>query len=218
MVKEEESVCVPNFISADIIQGLVKEVENYKWWSYAILPYNNVWTPEYFYNTPFGDADLQNALSECNKHLSDKQFAYRFRRQKVDHYNDCVCVTCKLYETLSSFLVISALCKITGYKNLTPREIFLSNYSKGDVLTIHHDKNKGDIAVTFCFTRDWHPVYGGILHFCDSDNNIYKSVIPTLGAICIFKLDKNNIRNHFVSKINVPKNRYMISAWYDIVE
>jgi Rps23 Pro-64 3,4-dihydroxylase Tpa1-like proline 4-hydroxylase len=122
-----------------------------------------------------------------------------------------------LEATISSFHVTDLLSKIVGCRYLIPREIFISNYGKDDFLSIHHDIKKGDIAVTFSLAYDWNPVYGGILHFCDKDNNIYKSVVPTLGSVNIFKLDPENGIDHFVSCVNVNKNRYTLTAWYDVI-
>ena len=79
---------------------------------------------------------------------------------------------------------------------------------------MHHDKNKGDIAVTISFAYDWDPVFGGVLHFCDKDQNIHTSVTPKAGEINIFKLDPQNEVNHFVSPVVVDKNRYTLVAWY----
>jgi Rps23 Pro-64 3,4-dihydroxylase Tpa1-like proline 4-hydroxylase len=110
------------------------------------------------------------------------------------------------------------IAKIVGCKHLIPQEIFLSNYGKDDFLSIHHDLNKGDIAVTFSFSYDWHPTYGGILHFCDDNNNIYKSIVPVLGSVNIFKVDKEKGITHFVSQVNVNKNRYSLVAWYTLVD
>ena len=100
---------------------------------------------------------------------------------------------------------------------MIPGEVFLSNYKKNDFLSLHHDINKGDIAVTISLSYDWDPVYGGILHFCDDEKNIYKSVVPKLGNINIFKLDPNKGIDHFVSPVNVDKNRYTLVAWYYLV-
>ena len=128
-----------------------------------------------------------------------------------------MCVSCRLTDTITSFPVIDYLCKIIDCKNLVPGEIFLSNYGKDDFLSVHSDLKKGDISVTFSLTYDWYPAYGGILHFCDDYQNIYKSIVPNLGSLNIFKLDKENGLKHFVSSVNVNKNRYTLTAWYSIV-
>ena len=208
---ETNIVCIPNFISESVLQDIRYEIENYPWWKYAMIPNNNEWNAKYEENIS------EENVNECSRNLEYGNFSYRFRRTMGEHYSTCYCVSCKLRDTVSSFPVTDLLCKIVGCRNMKPGEIFLSNYGKDDFLSIHHDKNKGDIAVTFSFTYEWMPVYGGILHFCDGDKNIYKSIVPKLGSVSIFKIDPNNGIDHFVSSVNVNKHRYTLSAWYYII-
>lgn len=210
ILKEEKIVCIPDFISYHLLQNIKSEIENYQWWSYAILPNDNVHKVKYI-----KDIQYENKI-ECKMNLQRKKFCYRFKRTLGDHYATCFCITCKLTHTICSFPVMDLLSKIVGCRHLTPGECFLSNYGKNDFLSLHHDIKKGDVSVTFSLTYDWHPTYGGILHFCDDNNDIYKSIVPKLGLVTIFMLDKENGLNHFVSSVNVDANRYTLTAWYNI--
>ena len=204
-------VTIPDFISFDLLSNIKNDIENYPWWSYAILPYEHEWNVKYKEEINFENKQ------ECLNNLENKNFCYRFKRCLGNHYDTCYCISCKLNDTVSSFHVTDYLSKIVGCKYLIPKEIFLSNYSKDDFLSIHHDIQKGDISVTFSLTYDWYPAYGGILHFCDNEKkNIFKSILPCLGSVNIFKLDPENGLNHFVSCVNVNKNRYTLTAWYDV--
>uniref|UniRef100_A0A6C0IFR5 Uncharacterized protein n=1 Tax=viral metagenome TaxID=1070528 RepID=A0A6C0IFR5_9ZZZZ len=207
---EENIITIPKFISLSVLKDIREDIENYKWWHHAMIPDNNIWKVKY--EKKISDKNIE----ECNKNLIQKNFTYRFMRS-LNHYETCSCVSCKMIETVKCFHVTDLLCQIIGCKNIRPGEIFFSNYGKDDFLSIHHDKNKGDIAVTFSLSYDWHPTYGGILHFCDEYKNIYKSVVPTLGSVNIFKLDPNKGIDHFVSCVNVDKNRYTLTAWYYII-
>jgi len=100
---------------------------------------------------------------------------------------------------------------------MIPGEMFVSNYGNGDFLSVHHDQNKGNIAVTFSLNTDWHPTYGGILHFCDKDKNIYKSISPNNGSVNIFKINQEVGIDHFVSQVVVDKSRYSLIVWYNII-
>lgn len=208
---EKNIVSISEFISPHVLEEIKNDIENYKWWTYATMPTNNKWTVNYSENIN------NTAIRECELNLSRKQFAYRFRRCLGNHYKTCCCISCRLNDTIKSFTFTDILCEIVGCRNLRSGEIFLSNYSKNDFLSLHHDKKKGDIAVTLSLTYDWHPIYGGILHFCDKNQNIYESVVPKLGNINIFKLDPDNGIDHFVSMVNVDKNRYTLTAWYYII-
>jgi hypothetical protein len=206
---DESIVTIPDFISGEALGSVKTHIENYKWWSYATKP---KWTVQY-------SQDLSNeTIEECENAYINKLFTYRFKRCLGNHYKTCVCVSCKLNATVKSFPFTDILCKIVGCRNLKPREVFLSNYGKNDFLTLHNDINKGDIAVTISLSYDWDPIYGGILHFCDDKQNIYKSVVPKLGNINIFKLDTDHGIDHFVSRVNVDKNRYTLVAWYSYID
>jgi len=207
--KKEHIVCVPNLINETLLNELHPELDNYKWWNYAITPVNSIWNVEYYDPT----LDLSDRFNECDMHLMKKEFCYRFKRSLKGHYETCNCISCKLCDTVESFPVTDALSKIVGCDTMVATEVFISNYGKDDFISIHHDKKKGDIAVTFSLC-EWHPTYGGILHFCDKET-IYKSISPQIGNVTIFKVYENGI-NHFVSKVNVNKNRYTITAWYTI--
>ena len=209
---EEGIVTIPDFISSHVLSGIRNDIENYKWWSYATIPNNNKWAVEYSQNI------TKTHIDECNINCVNKQFTYRFRRCVGNHYSTCVCVSCKLNHTVKSFPFTDTLCKIIGCRNMRPGEVFISDYGKDDFLSIHHDKNKGDIAVTISLTYDWHPTYGGILHFCDENLNIFKSVVPRLGNINIFKLDPAHGLDHFVSAVTVDKHRYTLVAWYYLID
>lgn len=204
-------VTIPNFISHKILQEIKNETENYPWWRYAILPDKNNWTVKY------DDNISPENIFECLHNLTSKNFCYRFRRSISDHWGTCQCIACRLRNTVKSDEVTGVLCKIVGANKLSLGESFLSDYGRDDFLSLHHDGNKGDISVTFSLTHDWDPTFGGILQFCDENKNIYKSIVPSLGSVNIFKLNPNNGLAHFVSCVNVDKHRYTYTAWYNII-
>lgn len=212
--EQENIVSVPNFINRDLLLSIRPELDTFKWWNYAIKSLNN--DREYFPNLEDPIILSKKATAQYSLHI--KTFAYCFKRTIGGHYSTCNCVECKLCNTVKSFPVIDTLSKIVGCRTLTVNEVFVSNYTKDDFLSTHHDMYKGDIAVTFSLTYDWDPTYGGILHFVDADKNIYKSLLPKLGSINIFKITPGTGIDHFVSAVNVNANRYTISAWYNCVE
>lgn len=209
---KDNKISIKNFIDDKIAKEINNNFKEYdsSRWKYAILTDKTKWKPKYL---SINDKLLEKYLKNCDNCNIDKQFTYRFKRQIEAHNELCECITCKIYDVLKDSIFIKILEKITGLQNLKDNEINITNYSKNDFLSIHHDANKGDIAITLSFTDEWHPTYGGLLHFCDDDYNITKTVVPSLGALSIFKITENKT-HHFVSHINVDKNRYVISAWY----
>ena len=211
---ETNIVSIPNFISENTLKQIISEIDNYQWWRYSIIPNDNIWiSKDYSLNDPI----LKSCFEECSKNLENKNFCYRFKRDYGNHYDTCYCIACKLYDTIGSFTTTDLLCKIIGCKNLIPGEMFISNYGKDDFLNVHHDIKKGDISITFSLNDNWDCTYGGILHFCDKERNIYKSISPNPGSVNIFKINTEKGIDHFVSQVIVNKNRYTLTSWYNII-
>jgi Rps23 Pro-64 3,4-dihydroxylase Tpa1-like proline 4-hydroxylase len=213
--EENRIVSIPDFVSKTILEEIRVELETYPWWHYCIVPSEGNWDMKLYYPH---DPSLKERFNECETTLLNKEFTYRFKRTFQDHYESCNCVNCRLRDTVSSSSFMDTICKIIGSKRIEPNEIFLSDYCKNDFLSQHHDSGKGDIAVTLYFTYDWDPVYGGILHFCDENNDIYKSIVPRLGSLNIFHVSGQEKKNHFVSHVTVNKHRIGLSVWYTILE
>ena len=202
-------VSIPSVISPEHISSISKDLNEYSWWCYST----------HTDTLHIENSDRMNntrALS-CLQKLEDKKFCYRFKRSHGEHYDTCLCISCRLTDTFKSFPVTDSLCKIIGCRHVVPNEIFISNYSENDFLSVHHDIKKGDIAVTCSLTEDWHVSWGGLLHFCN-EQEIYKSISPSMGTLTIFKLDPDHGVDHFVSMVNVNKSRYTLTAWYTIDE
>jgi hypothetical protein len=207
--KETGIVTIPSFISEDNLEGVTYELENYNWWVCAVRPYNNI--QETGYLTEFPENN------ECLLNLENNNFCYRFKRSCGIHFDTCTCISCRLEEYAKSEYVMDNICKIIDCSKIVPNEIFISNYGKDDFLSIHHDIGKGDISATFSLTDDWNPAWGGVLHFCDESKNIYKSVLPQLGSLNLFRLDSVSGLDHFISTVVANKNRYTLTAWYTII-
>jgi len=208
-------VSIPKFVSPVVLESLRNEIETFVFSTYSITPNNNNWEMKTY---EMNDENLNERFQECDYYRLCKNFTYRFKRTVGNHHFSCSCIHCRLQYTLSNYSFTDALCKVVGCKKLSQGEFFLSCYSKNDFLTTHHDSGKGDIAVTINFTYDWDPNYGGVLHFCDEENNIYKSITPNLGSLNIFHVKEEPHTHHFVSQVVVDKNRITLSTWYTIIE
>jgi Rps23 Pro-64 3,4-dihydroxylase Tpa1-like proline 4-hydroxylase len=209
----ENIVSIPDTISKDEVTTILSDLAAFKWWNYAIKTSSK--GVEYFTN--IDDPSILHSRAMAQYDLTLKNFAYSFKRTVGNHYLTCQCVECRLVNTARDSQVTDILSKIVGHPTLKAEEIFISNYGKDDFINIHHDIKKGDIAVTISLTMDWDPTYGGVLHFADKDKNIYKSISPMFGTMSIFRVSRDTGIDHFVSSVNVNKNRYMIVAWYSFV-
>jgi Rps23 Pro-64 3,4-dihydroxylase Tpa1-like proline 4-hydroxylase len=213
--QDNKIVSIPNFVSSSVLESIRNEIETFVFSKYSIVPNNNDGETK-IYN--IYDDNLKERFDECDFHLLCKNFTYRFKRTFSNHHFSCSCIHCRLQCTIANSSFTDAVCKIVGCKKLSQGEFFLSCYSKNDFLTMHHDIGKGDIAVTIYFTYDWDPNYGGVLHFCDEEKNIYKSITPMLGSLNVFHVKEEPHKDHFVSQVVVDKKRIALSTWYTIIE
>ena len=117
---------IPNFVSEKVLRDIKPELENYEWWLYATTPHNGESEVNYAKHLS------EDAIESCKNAYINKQFTYRFRRSSDDHYDSCNCVSCRLCETCKSSSFKDTLCNIVGCENLTPGELFISNYGKDD--------------------------------------------------------------------------------------
>ena len=207
-LREEKVVNIPSALSKEILDMAKPLLETYPYWRYSIKNSNK--GNDYY---KLDDPEIINEFRKCKSDYESLIFSYRFKKAtRAWHYASCYCIVCKITETIKDIKFTNTLSKIAGF-NLIPGEIFMSNYGEGDFLNMQENKGKGDIAVTISFTYNWDPRYGGILHFTDKNNHIYKSLIPGEGDINIFLLGEKEL-NYFVSPVTVNKNRYTICSWY----
>jgi len=207
-LKNENHIIIPNTISKEILEMAKPLLENYPYWRYNI---KNSSEEKDYYN--LDNPEIINEFKQCKTDYESLKCSYRYKKAtRVWHYATCYCIMCKITETIKDIKFTNMLSKITGL-NLIAGEIFMSNYEEGDFLNMEDNKAKGDIKVTISFTYDWHPTYGGILHFTDANNQIIKSIIPGEGDINIFSLGEKEL-NYFVSPVAVNKNRYTIHSFY----
>lgn len=186
------------------------------WWNISLYPGNS--NDDVCYFRDFLDIAENAEYQKCLEHNSDSfcknQFTYRFKRTFKDHYPTCICIVCKMRKLFESEYMRDILSSMVGEPVLRMDETFFSKYEQGDYLSIHHDKGKGDYAFILQFTKDWNPVNGGLLHFCDKDHKIYRTISPEFNSITIFKIKNTEITNHFVSRVSGSSARYAYTGWF----
>ena len=158
----------------------------------------------------------RQAIDRALKSSDNGYFAYHFTRTVGNHYETCRCHECRLIDTLSSYHMKDFLSRLVGSKITNTGEMFVSKYERGHYLDMHHDKGKGQYAFTISLTKNWNPVYGGLLHFWNQeDKNFYKVVMPMFNSLHIFSIPQteDKKRNHFVSLVKGPYKRITITGW-----
>jgi hypothetical protein len=111
---------------------------------------------------------------------------YRFKSTEGKHYNKCVCFSCKLRDTVSSYEFTHILAKIIGRKIQKKIESFAVRYEKDGFLNVNDKFNKGEYTFILSLTN------GGSIHFDDK-------IIPLISnTLLVFKSDsKYSISNTY---------------------
>jgi len=96
---------------------------------------------------------------------------------------------------------------------------FSAMYRPLDFLSLHNDQKLGELGLTFYFTKNWNPIYGGLLHFVhDEFHDIIEATkVPKFNSLTIFDIKNGQGKFHFVSQVlfACPQKRYSFSCWMD---
>jgi len=103
---------------------------------------------------------------------------------------------------------------VTGIE-VTGAECQFTRFTPGQYLTRHRDTlvgNRRKIAFVLGMSRDWHPDWGGLLHFYRESGEIEEVWIPRFNTLQIF--DITHI--HGVSAVApcAPRGRYSLTGWF----
>lgn len=221
LTKEGTIYVVKDLFEQDFADKMEDEIKKIckDWWSVVIFPANQYFLKQVNRHYDHLDQDTDFIIQKkYNKDWFDSgNFAYTFKRDVGDHYPGCYCVQCNLRKYFDSDEVKDELSKIVGKKVTKFENTFTSKYENGDFLSMHSDLTNGDYAFVFQLTKDWNPVYGGLLNFYDSNTKeIYKTINPIFNSLVIFKIDDNITTNHFVSMNVSSHTRYAYSGWFSV--
>ena len=193
-----------DFLPSEIAEQLHIDILNTpeEWWRRTYMVENNCTTHQ---NTIFErsldwEAQLTNSLRQG-------KMTYQFTRS-VEHKEGCSCYECELKKYAASEMK-EVVEKETGIAGLELAESFISVYERGDFLSTHTDKGKGDVAFVLNLTKGWKPEYGGLFH------SQRQYVIPTFNSLIIMTLEDGG-QNHFVSEVSqrATHSRLAFSGWY----
>ena len=96
--------------------------------------------------------------------------------QIPDRYNSDILADIENRDVLTYLQQI--IPDITGIK-----QSVVMSMTSGCFINEHTDANRGKAAYVYQLTKDWHPMYGGVLHFVD--NGI--AITPTFNMMSIMK-------------------------------
>lgn len=104
--------------------------------------------------------------------------------------------------------------RLTGVEPLNRLYAQATMYASGSFLRLHDDQVSSEIrrvAYVLNLTRDWRADWGGLLHFCDEQNNVVDTFVPHFNSLSLFMVPQN----HYVSYVApfAPLQRYAITGW-----
>lgn len=208
---------VDNFLEVEDADKFEEGIKNLfpEWFNYCLLSAGC--GKEFFdyYDGLEESEQFLNLNDKCTNSYNNGFFAYKFQRTHRPHFDDCGCKLCDMHDLFNSPEILQRMSDIIGEEVTDITESFVSKYKKGDYLTVHQDTLKGDYAFIYQMTKDWKPVYGGLLHFVN-DNKVTTTIVPEYNTITIFKIKDAPNTDHFVSEITVDKTRMAYTGWFSV--
>jgi Rps23 Pro-64 3,4-dihydroxylase Tpa1-like proline 4-hydroxylase len=217
-----KNICfVKDFLNNQFAKKLAQDLKNVDktWWNISMFPSDakNTKLMQRYSDMLEKDQEFQNKKVFNKSVFNQGNFSYLFQRSAGGHFASCSCIMCSLPKHFNSKEFKYALSSIVEEEVTELNETFCSKYEKGDYLSIHHDKGKGDYAFVYQLTEHWNPSFGGLLHFYDSKSKeIYKTVNPLFNSLTIFRIKDVEITDHFVSENTSNNIRYAFTGWFSV--
>jgi SM-20-related protein len=160
-------------------------------------------------------ADLRSLQQSIAENAS-RGIGFFYGRYEINN-NEQNEVLKSLYSYLNSESVLSTVSAITGIKGLKGASVQLTRYTPGNFLTRHNDvleTRQRAVAFVFGFTPQWHPDWGGLLHFFEMNGNLTDTFLPKNNVLSLFDVNLP----HSVSYITpfARNARYSITGWFNL--
>ncbi|CAM3033687.1 2OG-Fe(II) oxygenase family protein [Pseudoalteromonas distincta] len=162
--------------------------------------------------TPSDKRDLQQTIYKN----ASNGIGFFYGRYEITKREENIVLN-KLHSYLNSELLLSLIGEITGVKKLKSASVQLTRYIQGNFLTRHNDvlpSKQRAIAFVFGFTPEWHPDWGGLLHFYEQSGNLTETYVPSNNVLALFDVTLP----HSVSYVTpfAKNSRYSITGWFNL--
>lgn len=110
---------------------------------------------------------------------------------------------------------MQAFVRSVTHLEIDGAESQFTRYTTGQYLTRHRDTlagNRRRLAFVLSLSKDWHPDWGGLLHFYDQGGEIRETWIPRFNTLQLFDISQI----HGVSMVApcAPRGRYSLTGWF----
>jgi SM-20-related protein len=166
--------------------------------------------------SPKDQQELQNNLLEAaSDGVGFFYSGYQMRRAQIDADDDKLAFLHQMFDFVNSEEMLSFIAAISGRSDLNSADAHYTRYTPGQFLTRHKDDITTEgrrIAYVMGFSKDWHPDWGGLLHFYEDDGRGRDFWIPAFNSLSLF--DVRHV--HSVSYVTpfAKQQRLSLTGWF----
>jgi Rps23 Pro-64 3,4-dihydroxylase Tpa1-like proline 4-hydroxylase len=166
--------------------------------------------------SPADQQELQNKLIKAaSEGVGFFYSGYQMRRAQIDTDDDKLSFLHQMFDFVNSEEMLSFIAAISGQSDLNSADAHYTRYTSGQYLTRHKDDITAEgrrIAYVMGFSKDWHPDWGGLLHFFEDDGTGRDFWTPTFNSLSLF--DVRHV--HSVSYVTpfAKQQRLSLTGWF----
>jgi len=140
---------------------------------------------------------------------------YQMDRAPVKTDNEQLAFLHEMFDFLNSDEMLSFISTITGQTDLTGADAQFTRYTSGQFLTRHKDDitpERRRIAYVMGFSEDWHPDWGGLLQFFETDGTPRDAWIPAFNSLSLFDVRHVHSVTYVTPFARTP--RLSLTGWF----
>lgn len=218
----DKRINIKNFFSSDIAHSLSEAVASldYDYATYIDGIYQTLSERAIQTSSPEQLASLQSKVI----HHAQTGTGFWYGQARIDLPNHHEAkrippILHKLVETLNSQPMFEFIERVTQQNKLIYTSAQATRYSPGCFLTRHNDvvaREGRCIAYVLGLTEQWHPDWGGLLHFYQQNGAAKDFWVPTFNNLALFDVS----HPHSVSFIApfAKHFRYSITGWFRTIK
>ena len=140
---------------------------------------------------------------------------YQMRRARDATDDDKLGFLHEMFDFVNSDDVLSMVSTITGRDDITCADAHYTRFTPGQFLTRHKDDIRDEgrrIAYVMGFSKNWHPDWGGLLHFFEDNGTPRDFWMPMFNSLVLF--DVRHV--HSVSYVTpfAKEPRLSLTGWF----
>jgi Rps23 Pro-64 3,4-dihydroxylase Tpa1-like proline 4-hydroxylase len=215
----DDRVRIPDLLQADFAERMHTACRDDVPYEYIChVDGNNVVIPEDDLRAmaPKDQAALQDSLVKAaSEGVGFFYSGYQMRRAQADSGDEKLAFLHSMFDFVNSDEMLSMISAISGRDDITSADAHFTRYTPGQFLTRHKDDISREgrrIAYVMSFTKDWHPDWGGLLHFYEDNGSPRDFWVPMFNSLTLF--DVRHV--HSVSYVTpfAKGQRLSLTGWF----